>query len=190
MPIPLEATSGELAQALGTSERVVAGKRQAGRLPVTAGGRIDLRAILKAGVQALGEQAGGGGDGQSLDAARIRLVTAQAEAREMLNAQMRGETVLAEDLEAVVGAVCEGVRAKVLAIPTRAAAMVLGLGTLAEVRDKLTELTHDACSDLASGEIVSTVHDRARRRAGRGAGGDAAVPADGAAAAADGEPVG
>lgn len=108
----------------------------------------------------------------------------------MLNAQMRGETVLAEDVETVVGAYADAVRAKVLALPTRAAPLVLGLASLAEVRDKLTELAHDACSDLATHDVVSAVHDHARRRAGRGASGDPDIPENGAAPEADSKPVG
>jgi hypothetical protein len=100
----------------------------------------------------------------------------------MLNSQMRGEAVLTEDLEVVVGAVVDGVRAKALALPTRAAPLVLGLGSLAEVRDKLTELVHEVCGDLAASEIVPAVTDRARRRAGRSSDGDADISEAGAPA--------
>jgi hypothetical protein len=137
---------------------------------------------------ASGRAAAGGSDGAgSLDAARIEVLNEQRDRLRMLNDQMRGDTVLAEDVEAVVGAYADATRAGLLALPTRAAPLVVGLESLAEVRDKLTELAHEVCGNLAASEIVSTVHDRARRRAGRGASGDADIPPDGAAASVDAE---
>lgn len=179
------ATVAEVADWLGVSSRRVRELRADGVLPGEPNDPYDLKACVQAYCThmrpAAGKAAGGGSEGgNALDAARVRLVTAQADAREMLNSQMRGEAVLTEDLEAVVGAVVDGVRAKALALPTRAAPLVLGLGSLAEVRDKLTELVHEVCGDLAATEIVPTVTDRARRRAGRSTDGDADISEAGA----------
>ncbi len=189
------ASAAEVGDWLGVSERRVKELRAAGVLPGASGEAYDLKACVRAYCShirpAAGRNAAGGSESAGgLDQARIEVLNEQRDRLRMLNAQMRGETVLAEDVETVVGAFADAVRAKVLALPTRAAPLVLGLPTLAEVRDKLTELAHEACGDLAASEIVATVHDRARRRAGRSAGGDADLPADGAPAASDGEPVG
>lgn len=164
------ATVAEVADWLGLSDRRVKELRAAGVLP-----SYELRECVRSYCAhirpASGKAAAGGSEAAaSLDEARVRLLTAQADAREMLNEQMRGESVLAEDVETVVGAVVDGVRAKVLALPTKAAPVVVGLASLAEVRDKLTELVHEACGDLAGAQIVSAVTDRARRRAGRSEG--------------------
>ena len=51
--IPATITAGQLAQVLGVTERTVAGRKSDGRLPVAANGRIDLAAIIRAGVVAL-----------------------------------------------------------------------------------------------------------------------------------------
>lgn len=165
-----------LARGLGISERRVRELRDQGVIP-DEGGKYRLGDAVSAysahNRPSSGKAAGGGSDAaDTLDAARIRLINLQADAREMLNAQMRGEAVLAEDLEVVVGAIVDGVRARVLALPTRAAPSVLGLPSLAEVRDKLTELVHEVCGSLAATELTDAVKDRARRRAGRGADGD------------------
>jgi hypothetical protein len=125
-----------------------------------------------------------------LDQARIEVLNEQRDRLRMLNGQMRGDTVLAEDMEAVVGAYADATRSRILAMPTRAAPLVLGMASLAEIRDKLTEIAHEACGELAAQEIVGTVYDRARRRAGRGASGDTDIPQDGAAAEADSQSVG
>lgn len=177
------ATVAEVAEWLGLSDRRVKELCAAGVLPKG----YDLKACVHAYCRhirpASGKSAAGGSDAaQTLDEARVRLTTAQADAREMLNAQMRGEAVLAGDLEAVVGAIVDGVRAKILALPTRAAPLVVGLTGLAEVRDKLTELAYEACGDLAATEVVASVADRAARRAGRGLDGDADISTAGATA--------
>lgn len=52
-PIPRSVTAGQLAQILGVTERTIMAKKMAGRLPVAPDGRIDLHAILRAGVNAL-----------------------------------------------------------------------------------------------------------------------------------------
>ena len=78
----------------------------------------------------------------------------------MLNVQMRAQAIPAHDLEAIAGALCDAVRAKVLALSTRSAPMVLGLTTLPEVRDVLTALVHEAFAELAPSVIVTTEDDR------------------------------
>jgi hypothetical protein len=51
--LPTGATAGQLAKVLGTTERVVAGRKTDGRLPVLPNGRIDLYALIHAGVAAM-----------------------------------------------------------------------------------------------------------------------------------------
>lgn len=180
---------------IGLSERRVRELRDQAVIPDNGRGGFDLRESIRAYCAhirpAAGRNAAGGSAGAaSLDQARIEVLNEQRDRLKMLNAQMRGEAVLAEDMETVVGAYADATRARILALPTRAAPLVLGMASLAEIRDKLTELSHEACGELAAQEITATVYDRARRRAGRGAGGESDIPADGAAAEADGQPVG
>lgn len=187
--------AAEVADWLGLSERRVRELRASGVLPGSRNEAYDLRSCVRAYCShirpASGRNASGGSESAgSLDQARIEVLNEQRDRLRMLNEQMRGDTVLAEDMDTVVGAYADATRAKVLALPTRAAPLVLGLTSLAEVRDKLTELAHEACGDLAASEIIASVQDRARRRAGRGAGGDADIPTDGTAAEADGKPMG
>lgn len=170
MTIPATATSGELARAVGVTERVIAGRRQDGRLPVTDDGRIDLAAVIRAGVDALARSSRAGTEEVTLDEARIRLTMAQADHREMLNEQMRGEAVLAEDMEIAVGALVDSAKAKVRALPTKAAPILATLSDPVAVRDKLTEMTDDICGDLAAGPAAEAVRHRAKQRAGRTAG--------------------
>lgn len=189
------ATGAEVADWLGLSPPRITQLRAQGILPGGKGEEFDLKACVRAYCAhirpAAGRNAAGGSaSAAGLDQARIEVLNEQRDRLRMLNGQMRGDTVLAEDMEAVVGAYADATRARILALPTRAAPLVLGMASLAEIRDKLTEIAHEACGELAAQEIVGTVYDRARRRAGRGAGGDTDIPADGAASETDSQPVG
>jgi hypothetical protein len=51
-PLPEGCTTGQLARLLHRTERVVAGRKADGRLPVTSRGEVDLAALIRAGVDA------------------------------------------------------------------------------------------------------------------------------------------
>jgi hypothetical protein len=175
-------TAADIADWLGVSSRRVSELQATGVIP-----KGDTKAAVRAYCAhirpAAGRAAAGGSDAApDLDTARVRLLTAQADAREMLNSQMRAETMTGSDVEAVVGAVVDGSRAKSLALPTRAAPLLVGLTNMAEIRDILTGLVHETLTELASAEIVIKVADRARSRAGRGIDVDPNIPPTGTAA--------
>jgi len=162
---------------LGLSERRVRELRDQGVIPGAERGQYVVGEAIRAYCAHMRPSSGRGADGGSeaaegLDAARIRLLTAQAEAREMLNEQLRGEAVQTSDLEVVVGVLIDGVRAKMLALPSRAAPLLVSADGAVEIQKTLTELVHEACGDLAATEVVAAVSDRARRRASRNADGD------------------
>lgn len=170
-------TGKELGEILGISDRRIRELRDDGVIPDNGMGQYVLGAAVAAYCAHLrpanGKSASGGSEtGATLDAARVRLVTAQAEARELLNAQLRGEAVMTEDLEAIVGATFDAVRSKMLAVPVTAAARVVGQDDKVKVQELIAGLINDALMDMASAEVVGTVKDRARRRAGRGVIGD------------------
>lgn len=100
----MTATSGELAQVLGVTERAVGVRRQDGRLPLTSDGRIDLHAVLRAGVAALAVKPQSSDGRSDLDTEKVRLASEQADQVAMKNAAMRRELVpLAEIGQAVTG---------------------------------------------------------------------------------------
>jgi hypothetical protein len=183
-------TVADIADWLGISTRRVAEMQAEGVLP-----KGDTKAAVRAYCAhirpASGRAAAGGSDAApDLDAARIRLTNAQADGHEMKNQILRGEMIPGSDLEIVAGGFVDGVRAKFLALPTRAAPLLVGLTSLSEVRDVLTGLVHEALADLAEQEIVSKTKDRARNRAGRSADGDSNLAADSPTTETDGKPVG
>jgi hypothetical protein len=53
--IPTNATAGQLAKIVGTTERVIAGRKSDGRLPVLPNGSIDLHSVIRAGAASLAQ---------------------------------------------------------------------------------------------------------------------------------------
>lgn len=162
-------TAAGLGRALGITARRVRELREQGRIPSLPDGQYDLFAAAPAYCALLRPASGrgavsGSAEAGELDSARIRLVTAQAQARELLNDQLRGEAVLTEDIEMVVGATFEAVRAKLLSVPVVAAARVVGMADRAGIQEQLMTLISNALADLATPEIVGSVKGRARHR--------------------------
>jgi hypothetical protein len=164
-PLPESVTSGQIARATGLSERTINGRKSDGKLPVHKDGGVALYPVIKAGAEAL---AAGIGDG--LDANRARESRLRGDRLELLNAQIRADLVPADEMENAVGSAFDAVRNRMLALPSRAAPLLLGAKTVADIQEILTELVHDACGDLAATDAVGTIKDRTRRRAGRSAG--------------------
>lgn len=188
-PLPSAVTTGQIARLLGMTERVIAGRKADGRLPTHPEGGIDLREIVRAGVDALAVAQASTTPMNPLDRARTEVLEQQRDRLALLNAQIRGESIQAADLDAVVGALCDAIRQRVLALPTRATPRVIGKAE-ADVLEILTEEAHDACGELAATELVGATKDRARRRASRGASGDEDPAEAGAPAKVDAQPVG
>lgn len=70
--IPATATAGQYGKIVGLTERVIAGRKSDGRLPVAPSGGIDLHAVIRAGHASLGmRQNGKGGIGANGFAAAV-----------------------------------------------------------------------------------------------------------------------
>ncbi|MBP0446716.1 hypothetical protein J8J14_18220 [Roseomonas sp. SSH11] len=152
------ATQAEVAAHLGLSQQAVSALIQRAILPGAAGkGGLDLDACRLAYVRHLREVAAGrasaeSGEGLDLVQERARLAAEQADATAMKNAITRGELVPAGDLERVFGALVSSARERFLALPYKAAPLVIGKATPVEAQAVLTDLVHEALLILASGE--------------------------------------
>lgn len=184
------ATQSEFGAHVGISRQAVSDLVARQIIPLDAKGRIDLDAARLAYCAHLrGVAAGrtsGGDDDLDLAAERARLAKAQADAQEMKNAAMRAEMVPASQVVRAVSALIGASRSRLLGIPARAAAQVVGIESRAEVRDILAAMVREACQELSQ----RRVDDELGLGPAAGAGdsdGDGDV---GAAAGPDGEPVG
>ncbi|WP_229678205.1 hypothetical protein [Caldovatus sediminis] len=166
---------------------MISGRKADGRLPAHPDGGIALRPILRAGIEALAaRQRGASPDDLDLNAERARLAKEQADAQEMKNAVTRGELVPRQDVVAGMQVAFAHARARLLSLPAKAAPLLLGETSPAVVRDKLTDLVHECCGELAATRAVPAAPDRPAD----GGGGDGGVGGLGAASAADGERMG
>ena len=86
---------------------------------------------------------------------RARLACAQADMQEMKNAALRGALLPRDEVTAAVQACFSLVRARLLAIPTRAAPQVVLLKTMPEVKALLTALIHEALQELSETKVVA-----------------------------------
>ena len=161
--LPVDCSAGSLAGLIGVTERTITGRRSDGRLPALANGRLDFRAIVKAGVDALAaeqRQAGRASDDLDLNAERARLAKEQADAAAMRNAVSRAELLPAGEVVEAMRQAFGACRARLLAIPAKAAPLVAGMQSRAEVRDILTNAVYEACDELSDARVEAALAER------------------------------
>lgn len=183
-PIARHPTSGQLADLVGKAVRTINEMKSDGRIPLTADGKIDLAQIVALGLAAHAD--GRAGDDLDLNAERARLAKEQADAAAMRNAVSRGELLPAAEVVGAMRAAFGASRARLLAIPAKAAPLVAGIESPAEVRDILTGAVHEACDELADARVEAAIAEQASDRDGD-LDGDGGVEG---AASAEGERVG
>ena len=137
----------ELSDLTGKDRRTV--KRHAGTLSMVKDGKShkyesrDLLPLL------YGYSAA---DGEKLDLSqeRARLARLQGDKADLELKAMRGEYAKLEDVVAEVSDAFSHVRAKLLALPSKMAGLVLGMTTPAEVQATLQGVIYDALTELSS----------------------------------------
>ncbi len=170
-------TKSQLAQELGVTRGAVTGYVRRG-MPVDFNGelnRAEALAWIRGGVEPHHADRGaavaadvsentaeprtgrrGDGDGRTaLADERARLACAQADMQEMKNAALRGALLPRDEVPAAVQACFSLVRARLIAIPTRAAPQVVLLKSMPEVKALLTALIHEALQELAETKVVA-----------------------------------
>lgn len=146
MPSPI--TAADMGRMVGVTARQVRSLADRGHMVREGDDRYAVEASIRAYCAFLRAAAQARGGDAASDAAveRRRLARARAEYAETKNALMRGELVSAADVEAEWSAILRGVRAGLLAVPSRCAARLGHLTARdlaeidAEVRAILTTL--------------------------------------------------
>tara|TARA_R110001632_G_scaffold17964_2_gene56212 strand:- start:110 stop:583 length:474 start_codon:yes stop_codon:yes gene_type:complete len=90
---------------------------------------------------------------------RARLAKEQADAKEMENANLRGELVFIDDVAKQFGQQASAVRTRLLAIPSKAAPLVLNCTKPAEARQVIEEMIEEALNELVGYNSQSTEED-------------------------------
>jgi phage terminase Nu1 subunit (DNA packaging protein) len=164
-------SKAELSRQLGVSRAAVTSYVRRG-MPVNFDGKLNSAAALAwvnnhveprhadrgaamAAEAPEAERRGGGDDRTALAAERARLACAQADMQEMTNAALRGALLPRDEVTAAVQACFARGRARLLAIPTRAAPQVVLLKGIAEVKALLTALIREALQELSETKVVA-----------------------------------
>jgi phage terminase Nu1 subunit (DNA packaging protein) len=126
-----------------------------GVIPRAEKGRYELVPAVRGYIRYLRDRAIGADalPDESARASRARLIKAQAEAQEMENAKVRGELLPREPLEQALGAVFGVVRNRILAIDKKLPMRVLGCNSLREIEAIVSEMHHEALSELATFDL-------------------------------------
>lgn len=84
---------------------------------------------------------------------RMRLTRAKADIMEMEKAQMEEQLIPASDIEAAWIEATTNMRAKLLSLPTKAAAEVFSAESISEVKNLLKEQIYEALNELENVEV-------------------------------------
>ena len=156
-------TVPEVAAHLDLSMDRVRQLQRAGILPRAAKGELDIDECRVLYIRNLRAGATGRGVAASeegildLSAERARLAKEQADGQAMKNDQLRASLLPRDEITAAVQAAFSRVRARLRAIPVKAAPIVVGLRYVAEVKALLSEAIDEALNELAATEIIPEV---------------------------------
>lgn len=123
-----------------------------GVIPKKERGRYELVPVVRGYIHYLRERAvkGDVSNGDDYSAHRARLTKAKADMAEMEREQMANRLIPADDVEKAWSDVVSNMRAKMLAIPTSAAADAQSAKNLAEAKHVLKERVNDALAELSN----------------------------------------
>ena len=153
-----------IAKLLLLTERRVQQLLSEGVLPRAERGRYELAPVVQAYVRYLRDRALPGGLERAADdfhKARARRTAAEASLAEMRAAEARAELIPADDVRAVLVSVVARVRAKLLGLPVKLAARVLGVQTAGDAEALIRAGVHDALSELAGTQVAGVSADGA-----------------------------
>ena len=152
------ASQAEIARQLDLSQPAMSKFLAEANIPRGPDG-YDSRLVTQAYIRRLRASAAGRtaeGDGLDLAQERARLASLQADAQDLKNRERRGELVEQAAVTAAWIAILARVRSRLLAIPPRAAPVLAQTSSAAAVQAKLKEFVHEALTELAATEVVTS----------------------------------
>lgn len=155
------ATIVQVAQALDLSTKMVNDLIARGTITKKPRGQYDLEEAVKEYVRHIREVAAGRLRAGDLDLAeeRARLAKEQADAKEMENSIARGDLVMIDDVADQFGKQLTAVRTRLLAIPVKAAPLLIGMDRPVEIQDILERLMEEALNELVGYNPQTTDED-------------------------------
>lgn len=151
------ATAAQCAEHLLLKPRRFHELLEQGILTRQARGAYDLAAIRAQYLRHLLDVADARGpDAPDLSQARARLASEQADGQAMKNATMRESLMAREDVRTAVSAAFDRVRSKISALPAALAPLVVGQGSVVEVRQVVEAGVWQVLSDLAATKVAGS----------------------------------
>lgn len=138
-------TLAEVAGLFGKSGRWLSELRAKGELPEDG---ASLQDFIAAWVSYSAGNAGA--KGKPIDLAKARRELAKAEREEIQTAALKGEFLERAGVTAAVQGAFSRVRARMLALPNKAAPLLVTLTEAVEIQEKLAELVYEALAELSA----------------------------------------
>lgn len=151
------ATIVQVAKALDLSTKMVNDLIARGTITKQPRGKYDVEEATKEYIRHIREVAAGRLRAGELDLAeeRARLAKEQADAKEMENAIARGDLVHINDVAEQFGKQAAAVRTRLLAIPSKAAPLVISSEKPAEARAIIEDMIEEALNELVGYSTVA-----------------------------------
>lgn len=155
------ATIPQLANELDLSTKVVNDLIARGTITKRDRGQYDLVEARTEYIRHLRKVAAGRVQAGELDLGeeRARLAKEQADAKEMENAILRNELVYIDDVAKQFGQQASAVKARLLAIPSKAAPLVINCTKPVEAREIIESMIEEALYELVGYNTQSTEED-------------------------------
>lgn len=154
-------TLTDVAKELDLSTKVVGELVSRGVLTKKDRGKYDLDEARTEYIRHLRKIAAGRANSGELDLGeeRARLAKEQADAKEMENAMLRGELVYIDDVAKQFGQQASAVKTRLLAIPSKAAPLVINCTKPVEAREIIEEMIEEALYELVGYNTHSAEED-------------------------------
>lgn len=153
--LPDTITTSELMAMTGLSRPSLSRNKAKGIISPSGRDAWPTVETISALMAAYRDAAAAGGTSLDLAAERARLAREQADGHSMKNAQLRGELLPRAAVTAAVQAAFTRVRARMLAIPGKAAPLVMSMQSATEVQAALRDAVHEALAELSETEVVA-----------------------------------
>lgn len=148
-------TSRAIGQHCGIPERTIRDWQAKGIVPKTQEMAIAVQAIIAHYKQQIKEIAESSGDDDMLKAEKIRLTRAQADKVELELSVRQGELVEVASAEREWSNLVAAFRARMLTLPPKAAAQVVGVEQITEIEALLRDFVYEALLELSEYKPVT-----------------------------------
>ena len=145
----------QLAKLLNLTVQQCYNLANSGTIPKAEGGQWNLTQCAHAYIKYL--QSRSGDEKRDFAAERTRKTRLEADILELEKAQLAGQLIPVDQVQAAWGRLAAAFRARMLALPTETAPLVVAADSCMTAEKILTDAIHDALNELSGDELASRV---------------------------------